>query len=421
MNAVKESGFTLYSIIEKKLTETKNEVLDEMSNQRESTKLVFSESEKHITGIESYVQTHFTNLENQLKETKQQIVAETKENVRLQVIEAKNEIQEVETALQTKFKIYDTEIKNELDKAKKEIVTASEQQLSLAKDEIFNRIASSVISTKLAMVSQNEKQLEVIQSNLQIHFEKMKNEISALLNFKEIKNQLRKTQVKIITEIQECKTVPSDCREIQRKGYKSSGIYRIQPMISLENFLVCCDMSTRGGGWTYVLNRFDGSQNFYLNWTDYKQGFGNLSGEHWLGLDHLYQLTNSKPTELLFELMDWDSKTVNALYNRFQIGNETERYQIKTLGLYDGNAGDSFDSHDGSKFSTADNDHSSTGTCASSFEGGWWYTSCLQVDLSGKYIKNPTPGTSYQSAINWNEFHGYNYSLKEARMMIRTI
>ena len=80
-----------------------------------------------------------------------------------------------------------------------------------------------------------------------------------------------------------------------------------------------------------------------------------------------FAISDSKPTELLFELMDWDSKTVNALYNRFQIGNETERYQIKTLGLYDGNAGDSFDSHDGSKFSTADNDHSSTGTCASSF------------------------------------------------------
>ncbi|XP_063903520.1 techylectin-5B-like [Zophobas morio] len=340
MNAAKESGFSLYSIIEKKLIETKDEVLDKMSN----------------------LQTHFTNLKNQLKETKQQIVAETKENVKLEVIE-------------NNFKIYDTELKNELDKTKKEIITATEHQLSLAKDEIFNGITVGLL----------------------------------------------KTQVKIINEVQQCRTVPSDCKEVQRRGYNSSGIYNIQPMISLQNFLVWCDMSTRGGGWTYVLNRFDGSENFYLNWTDYKQGFGNLSGEHWLGLDHLYELTNSKPTELLFELMDWDSKTVYALYNRFQIGSQAEDYKIKSLEAYNGTAGNSFREHDGAKFSTADNDHSSTGTCASSFEGGWWYTSCLQVDLSAKYIKNPTPGTYYQSAINWNEFHGYNYSLKEARMMIRTI
>ena len=131
-------------------------------------------------------------------------------------------------------------------------------------------------------------------------------------------------------------------------------------------------MSTRKGGWTYVINRFDGSVNFDRKWTDYKQSFGNLSGEHWLGLDHLYELTSkfhffcqkilhsfcfyrlgTKPTELFFELVDWDLKKVYALYDDFQMGNELESYRIKTVGQYRGDAGNSFKSQT-EKFSTTD-------------------------------------------------------------------
>ena len=50
-------------------------------------------------------------------------------------------------------------------------------------------------------------------------------------------------------------------------------------------------METHGGGWTYFIHRYNGLLDFYLKWNDYKIGFGDLRGEHWLGLEHLHHLT----------------------------------------------------------------------------------------------------------------------------------
>lgn len=70
----------------------------------------------------------------------------------------------------------------------------------------------------------------------------------------------------------------------------------------------------------------------------------------------MFVCTDSKPTELLIELVDWDERRVYARYNNFTIGREVEGYVIHSVGKYRGNAGDSFSSHVGVKFSTADRD-----------------------------------------------------------------
>ena len=40
------------------------------------------------------------------------------------------------------------------------------------------------------------------------------------------------------------------------------------------------------------MQRKDGSVHFYRPWLVYKEGFGNLDGEFWLGLSDVYSLSN---------------------------------------------------------------------------------------------------------------------------------
>ena len=177
---------------------------------------------------------------------------------------------EIINEVDTKLKSFDENLKNYLREIKQEIVNETQQSLA----ETEQKMKTQLETTKMEIVAKTKK-------------------LEGSDEIETIKIQLTSLNDKIATymEKQKDEYVPADCTEVQER-VNVSGIYRIRP--KSETFSVWCDMTTRGGGWVYVINRFDGSQNFFLNWTDYKQGFGNLSGEHWLGLEHLHQLTSTK-------------------------------------------------------------------------------------------------------------------------------
>ena len=100
-------------------------------------------------------------------------------------------------------------------------------------------------------------------------------------------------------------------------------------------FNVFCDQKTAGGGWTVFQKRLDGSVDFYRNWDDYKNGFGNLNSEFWLGLDKIYRLTEKKRNRLRVDLEDFTSSNAYAEYGWFAISNETTKYKL-SLGRYSG-------------------------------------------------------------------------------------
>lgn len=60
-------------------------------------------------------------------------------------------------------------------------------------------------------------------------------------------------------------------------------------------------METDGGGWTVIQRRKVGLTSFNRDWKQYREGFGNIRGDFWLGNENIYRLSR-RPTVLRVEL-----------------------------------------------------------------------------------------------------------------------
>ena len=110
-------------------------------------------------------------------------------------------------------------------------------------------------------------------------------------------------------------------------------MYTIDPD-GLGAFNVSCDM-TSGGGWTVFQRRMDGSVDFYRGLDDYKEGFGDMNGEFWLGLDKINRLSKSVENILRVDLEDFENEIRYAQYSTFAVANEVDKYKL-TVGGYTG-------------------------------------------------------------------------------------
>ncbi|KAM6918759.1 tenascin-N isoform 1-T2 [Xenentodon cancila] len=210
---------------------------------------------------------------------------------------------------------------------------------------------------------------------------------------------------------------PMDCVQILKNGNKQSGIYTIYiDSVRSKPIEVYCDMDTDGGGWLMLQRRNTGKLDFMKRWRQYIAGFGNMTDEFWLGLEKIYELTNT-PTqyELRFDL-GLGSERVYAVYDNFKIAPVRQKFRL-TIGKYRGTAGDAMTYHNNWPWTTVDSDNDiSLGNCALTHRGAWWYKNCHLANLNGKW------GDSRHSVgVNWEPWKGHLTSLDFTEMKIRPV
>ena len=214
-----------------------------------------------------------------------------------------------------------------------------------------------------------------------------------------------------------------NCKELYDYGFRKTGLYLVNPSDNGGEFVVFCDMSLVGGGWTVIQRRVNESLAFNRSWGSYKNGFGDYAANFWLGLEKIKRLTNGNGNmELYVGLQTFlRLRTYSARYGLFNL--EGDRYTLH-IGRYYRNSTvrDSFSIHDGESFSTFDADHDSHQhvNCAKRSNGGWWYhKDCHDSNLNGVYYRGGRVLQSRTDGINWAHLTGDEISLKTVVMAIR--
>ena len=149
----------------------------------------------------------------------------------------------------------------------------------------------------------------------------------------------------------------TDCDTWFRSGFTSSGVYEIT--INGKRREAYCQMESEG--WTVIQKRIDGSVDFNRNWNDYKNGFGNIDGEHWFGNDDIHALTSRQGSTMLLKMSasSFENEQASVTFKDFRIEDEFNNYKLHSGTAFYGDVsmGINFqDNINGVSFSTPDRD-----------------------------------------------------------------
>ncbi|XP_054731553.1 angiopoietin-2-like [Anastrepha obliqua] len=156
---------------------------------------------------------------------------------------------------------------------------------------------------------------------------------------------------------------------------KNGGVYALE--ITERNLTMpayCLPDPNKGKAWLVIQRRIDETLSFDLGRDEYKNGFGNLNGNFFIGLEAIHKMMlPNKNTELWIQLGISTGESPYEFYKDFVISSENKMYKLMSVHGAEGTAGDELTSLTGEAFITRDIDTLPRQNCAKRLKSGWWY------------------------------------------------
>ncbi|KAH9509012.1 Techylectin-5A [Bulinus truncatus] len=177
-----------------------------------------------------------------------------------------------------------------------------------------------------------------------------------------------------------------------------------------------CDTKTDGGGWIVIIRRINRDTLFNnKTWSQYKQGFGHVCSDYYIGNNFIYNMTNSGKYEMRVDMV-YQSRHYFAHYTDFNISNEESNYTLHVDG-YTGDAGNDLEYVNHMMFSTLDRDNDllPQGSCSKTYNTAWWFKACHAGLLTGDF----TRGNRFGEGVIWPNLTGFYSNVDMIEMKIR--
>ncbi|XP_060658614.1 ficolin-1-like [Drosophila nasuta] len=324
------------------------------------------------------------------------------------VIKAENDFQtcqikvdKLESVFNLQKNIIDklTPIAKLYDKCKEEVVNKSS---SLESSEVQLKQLNSTLFEKDESIRRLNANIEKIteqHQTLKFQLDESQN----MLIKKDKDNQLCQAEVETLNKTLLLKTIfPSSCSPFG----DSPGVHQLN-VSGVGVFDVLCDSQLAGPGWIVIQQRVGGDENFIRDWATYRNGFGSLESDFFLGLEKIHRITSLQRYELYIHLVAVNGSTYNARYDDFKISDEDHRYAL-SLGKFSGTiVWDAMRDSENMKFLTYDSENDEYDdyfSCSDLYESGWWFKPCAHCNLN---------------LPNWRKLSWKSINLKEVKMLIR--
>uniref|UniRef100_A0A914ZHG3 Fibrinogen C-terminal domain-containing protein n=1 Tax=Panagrolaimus superbus TaxID=310955 RepID=A0A914ZHG3_9BILA len=197
----------------------------------------------------------------------------------------------------------------------------------------------------------------------------------------------------------ETDAIYEDCGQYRKAGHDQSGVYEFK--LNGNTFKALCLMES-DYSWMVLQRRTSGHLLFNRSFNEYSNGFGSPSGDHWLGLENVYQYVKKGfklqlRIELHGDFCDECSKLGDDGYWwgewDMALGSKEQKYKLDISHILHGNLSDSTNDefhymNNGRSFTTfdEDNDNLPNFNCAVFRRyGPWWHSDCTLVALNGAY------------------------------------